>query len=165
MGLDWMQQTGIPNIENNIQQGSSLVILMGVNDLYQANNYISYLNSNATSWKNRGANIYFVSVNPTEGSYNSLNTDIDSFNQRLRAGLTSNITYIDTNSYLKSNGFRWSKYNKCWYIKDSKEARDFLKSLGYKEAVENQQIKIDTNNIDGVYLPLIDINDIESYTI
>lgn len=105
MGLDWMQQTGIPNIENNIQQGSSLVILMGVNDLYQANNYISYLNSNATSWKNRGANIYFVSVNPTEGSYNSLNADIDSFNQRLRAGLTSNITYIDTNSYLKSNGF------------------------------------------------------------
>ena len=50
MGLDWMQQTGIPNIENNIQQGSSLVILMGVNDLYQANNYISYLYSNATSW-------------------------------------------------------------------------------------------------------------------
>lgn len=105
MGLDWMQQTGIPNIENNIQEGSSLVILMGVNDLYQANNYISYLNSNATSWKNRGANIYFVSVNPTEGSYNSLNTDIDKFNQRLRSGLTSNITYIDTNSYLKSNGF------------------------------------------------------------
>ena len=30
---------------------------------------------------------------------------------------------------LKSNGFRWSKYNKCWYAKQSEKALNFANSL------------------------------------
>ena len=77
------------------------------------------------------------------------------------------IPALEVRENLKANGFRWSKFNKCWYIKDSQEARDFLKSLGYQDGdeTESQQIKIDNNNIDGVDLPIIDINDIETYTI
>ena len=105
MGLNWMRSTGIPNISSEIKEGAALVILMGVNDLYQVNNYISYLNENVTAWTNSGAKVYFVSVNPTEGSYSHMNDDIDSFNQTIRSNLNSAISYIDCNSHLKSVGF------------------------------------------------------------
>lgn len=33
-------------------------------------------------------------------------------------------------SQLKLNGYRWAKFNKCWYVKDSAQARKFLQQLG-----------------------------------
>ena len=105
MGLSWMRSTGIPNIESSLKSGTALVILMGVNDLYQVNNYISYMNENVSTWTEKGAKVYFVSVNPTNGSYNSRNDDINSFNKKIKANLSASIKYIDSNSYLKSSGF------------------------------------------------------------
>lgn len=105
MGYDWMKSTGVPNIENSITSGSAVIILMGVNDLYHSDEYISYLNSNVNSWTQKGAKVVFVSVNPTDGSRNSLNDKIDNFNQKLKNSLSSNIQYIDTNSRLRSEGF------------------------------------------------------------
>lgn len=105
MGLDWMMKTGIPNISSQISSGTAVIILMGVNDLYQEDNYVKYLNGQAASWISKGAKVYFVSVNPTDGGYSKLNTLIDSFNSKLKNNL-QNITYIDTNSYLKNSGFK-----------------------------------------------------------
>ena len=105
MGLNWMQSTGVPNISSYIKSGSKIVILMGVNDLYQASSYITYINSKATEWSNLGATTYFVSVNPCDGGYSHLNDDIASFNSKLKSGLNSKVKYIDTNSYLNSSGF------------------------------------------------------------
>lgn len=127
-GLDWMKSTGVPNIEGNIGNGTGVVILMGVNDLYRPSSYLSYINKKANSWASSGAHTYFVSVNPTDGSYSNLNSDIDSFNQQMKSKLNSNITYIDTNSYLKSTGFSTTDglhytsdtYNKIYnYIKSN----------------------------------------------
>ena len=124
-GLDWMKSSGVSNVEGKIGNGSAVIILMGVNDLYRSDGYISYINEKASTWASKGAYTYFVSVNPTEGSYNHLNSDIYSFNQKLKGGL-SNVTYIDTNSYLKYNGFSTTDglhytsdtYNKIYnYIK------------------------------------------------
>lgn len=128
MGLKWMKQEGVPNIEGSIGNGTAVIILMGVNDLYQPDNYISYINEKSSAWASKGAHTYFVSVNPTERSYNHLNSQIDSFNQKLRAGLNSNVSYLDCNSYLKSNGFSTTDglhytidtYNKIYnYIKSN----------------------------------------------
>lgn len=105
MGLNWMKSTGMPAIDSQITSGSAVVVLMGVNDLYQVNGYIQYMNSLVTSINNRGATLYFVSVNPTSNSRESMNTDIDNFNAKMRQGMSSHIRYIDTNSYLKANGF------------------------------------------------------------
>lgn len=105
MGLDWMKTTGVPNITSQIKTNSKVIILMGVNDLYQAASYIEYLNSMSATWQNKGAKTYFVSVNPTDKTYNYLNSQIDEFNQKLKSGLHSRITYIDSNSYLKSAGY------------------------------------------------------------
>lgn len=105
MGLDWMKSTGIPNVDNQVTQGSKLVILMGVNDLYHVDSYISYINNLASTVSSRGAKVYFVSVNPTSRASDYLNKDIDSFNNKMKSGLSNKVKYIDTNSYLKANGF------------------------------------------------------------
>ena len=118
IGLDWMKSTGIPNVESNFKSGSAIIILMGVNDLYNINNYISYLNSKTSTWKSKGASIYFISVNPTNGSYDHMNNDINSFNSKIKT--IKGIKYLDTNSYLKSNGFNTTDglhYDKATYNK------------------------------------------------
>ena len=105
MGLEWMKSTGYPNIENQITNGSHVIILMGVNDLYNADNYISYINGLVASVSQKGGKLYFVSVNPTNRSADYLNDDNDNFNLKLKNGLSSYVTYIDTNTYLINNGF------------------------------------------------------------
>ena len=64
MGLDWMKSTGVPNVENQITTGTAVIILMGVNDLFNADKYITYINQKTSEWRNKGARVYFVSVNP-----------------------------------------------------------------------------------------------------
>ena len=108
MGLKWMKDTGIPNIQSKIGKGSKIVIMMGVNDLYQPEAYISFINQKANEWANKGAKTYFVSVNPVDGSYSNLTSKITSFNSKLKNGLNSNVKYIDTYSYLISSGFNTS---------------------------------------------------------
>ena len=59
---------------------------MGVNDLYNVNNYIEKYKELATSkWSNY--NIFILSINPTKGSYNKLNKEIDEFNNSLKNSL------------------------------------------------------------------------------
>ena len=127
MGLSWMKSTGIPNIENKITNGSAVVVLMGVNDLYNVNNYISYMNNLVNTVTSKGGTLYFVSVNPTSKSMDYLNSNIDSFNTKMRQGLSSNIRYIDTNSYLKANGFS-SGDGVHYYADTSKQIYNYIKS-------------------------------------
>lgn len=108
MGLNWMKNTGVPNVESKIGNGTKIVIMMGVNDLYQPEAYISYINQKASTWASKGAITYFVSVNPVDGSYSSLTSKIVSFNNKLKNGLNSNVRYIDTYNYLVSSGFNTS---------------------------------------------------------
>ncbi len=105
MGLDWMKSTGIPAASNYFRNGTAIVILMGVNDLFNVNNYISYINSNASSWKSSGSSLYFVSTNPCSGSYSHLNSKIDSFNATMKSSLSNTVGWIETASQLKSSGF------------------------------------------------------------
>ncbi len=105
-GLTWMKQTGVPQVESSISSGAAVIILMGVNDLYKLDSYISYINGKAPDWTNKGAHVYFVSVLPTDGKYNKMNSEINSFNKKMKSNLSSSVTYIDTSSYLKSNGFK-----------------------------------------------------------
>ncbi len=110
-GLSWMKSTGIPNIENNLDNKSGVIILMGINDVKVTNsdilasNYADYINDKANTWASKGVKVYFVSVMPTKGTYDDLNSYIDKFNSSIKKYLSSNVTYIDANSYLDSNGF------------------------------------------------------------
>ena len=105
MGLNWMKSTGVPAAQKYFTSGTAIVILMGVNDLSNASNYVNYVNSNANTWKSGGSSLYFVSVNPCSGSYSSMNSNIEKFNGIVKNGLASNVGWIDTNSQLYRVGF------------------------------------------------------------
>ena len=127
MGLNWMKNTGVPNVESKIGNGTKIVIMMGVNDLYQPEAYISYINQKASTWSSKGAKTYFVSVNPVDGSYSNLTSKIVSFNNKLKNGLNSNVRYIDTYNYLVSSGFNTS--DGLHYKSDtSKKIYNYIKS-------------------------------------
>ena len=55
MGYDWMVSTGVPQVEDEIEDNTAVIILMGVNDLYHVNDYLSYINEKAVgvvrSWR------------------------------------------------------------------------------------------------------------------
>lgn len=88
-------------------KNTAYVINMGVNDLYNANSYVEYINKLAKNYK---GDIYYLSVNPVEESkaanngYSIKNSDIEKFNSTLKSGL-KNVTYLDSYNYLKNNGF------------------------------------------------------------
>lgn len=101
MGLDWTKSTGVPQVESSIGQGTAVIILMGVNDLFNQDKYITYINQKAIEWSAKGAKTYYVSVNPiNESTYKGFkNTKIEDFNSKMQAGL-KNVEYIDTYNYL-----------------------------------------------------------------
>lgn len=70
---------------------------------------------------------------------------------------------------LKAQGFRWSKYNKCWYAKQSEETINFansLKNIDTKELEKSsQEYKDEKEKELKIKLSEIDINDIENYTV
>ena len=104
-GLAWLKDVGIPVAKKYFVKGNAIVILMGVNDLSNADNYVNYINSNSSSWKSNGSSLYYVSVNPCQGTYSNLNSSITMFNSKLKSSLNSNVGWIDTNTVLINNGF------------------------------------------------------------
>lgn len=104
MGYNWMVSTGVPQIENEIEDNTAVIILMGVNDVYQLSNYITYINTKANEWADLGAKTYFVSVGPVQSDPYVTNREIENFNASMEANLVG-VTYIDVYSYLMSNGF------------------------------------------------------------
>jgi hypothetical protein len=53
MGLKWMKSEAVPSVENKITKGTAVIILMGVNDLYNSKNYIEYINISIPVLDNR----------------------------------------------------------------------------------------------------------------
>ena len=109
MGLSWMKSTGVPSIENQIAKECAVCILMGINDMLmvQPSDYSSYINQCSQRWVQKGASVYFVSVNPvgspSNGKYGNLtNEKIQEWNQKLRNGLSIDVGYIDTFSAIAS---------------------------------------------------------------
>ena len=98
------------NYENVLKQMSeddTIIVNLGVNDLYNIDKYISLMNSLTDSCKN----VFVVTVNPVDEEkeasygYTVANSDIDAFNKKLNENLDEAITLIDTNTVLKSTGF------------------------------------------------------------
>lgn len=110
MGLTWMKQH-IADIDAQVDSKTSVVINMGVNDCSSstsADDYIAYINNKVKDWKAKGADVYFVSVNPINDSlarnngYSVTNSMVEDFNKALKEGLSSDVKYIDTYSEVKS---------------------------------------------------------------
>ena len=106
MGYDWMLSTAFPQAESYASSGTAFVILMGVNDLYHQNSYISAINQKAAEWKKKGALVYFASVGPVQNDPYTSNSEIESFNRALKNGLSSDVGYIDLYGELNKSGYQ-----------------------------------------------------------
>lgn len=106
MGYDWMLSTAFPQAESYASSGTAFVILMGVNDLYHQNSYISAINQKAAEWKKKGAVVYFASVGPVQNDPYTSNSKIESFNRALKNGLSSDVGYIDLYGELNKSGYQ-----------------------------------------------------------
>lgn len=85
-------------------RGYNIYINLGVNDLYNIDNYIYTFNTMSDDFLNNN-NIYIISVNPCNYDYTYLNCDIINFNYQLSISLDNRYKYIDTYNYLASYGF------------------------------------------------------------
>lgn len=106
MGYDWMLSTAFPQAESYASSGTAFVILMGVNDLYHQNSYISAINQKDAEWKKKGAVVYFASVGPVQNDPYTSNSEIESFNRALKNGLSSDVGYIDLYGELNKSGYQ-----------------------------------------------------------
>lgn len=70
---------------------------------------------------------------------------------------------------LKSNGFKWSRFNKCWYAKQSDNTLNFANSfnnLNYEELEQNSKEYLECKEKElQIKVNEININDIESYIV
>ena len=102
----WFASTAIELVEKYIGNAVDVVCLMGVNDCYdadRANKYVLLLNDKIDTWTEKGAKVYFVSVNPLDYASGGFTNDkIDAFNELLKSQLDDRIVYIDINGQIKN---------------------------------------------------------------
>lgn len=161
MGYNWMVKTGVPAIEGKIKSGTAVVILMGINDFLgvEPSTYYNYINQKANSWSGKGAKTYFVSINPVRKSgYNQITNDkIQSYNERIKAGLNTNVGYIDTfsqiiNSFNSPDGLHYdaNTYKKIYQIIKTNVGSSFSST-----GVQQVQLNIDYEKFNP-YVMIID---------
>ena len=114
-GNRWFCQVGknlawfnshLNTIKQRAKDCDPIIINLGANDLVkgnaksQANRYIQAINNFAASVKPK--KVMVSAVNPVGSDFTKFhNTDVDEFNKYLRAGLSDNVSFIDTNSCIK----------------------------------------------------------------
>ncbi|MBR6237666.1 MAG: SH3 domain-containing protein [Lachnospiraceae bacterium] len=103
-GYKWFESTAIPEADTMIGNGTKVVICLGVNDVGNVNKYAKLVNSKAEEWAEKGAKTYYVSVNPVQDNARVSQAQIEFFNAKLQSQLVG-ISWIDTHSYLMSNGY------------------------------------------------------------
>ncbi len=101
----WFVDKAIPRIDNCVGEGSKVVINMGVNDPEHYRQYAETINNKAAEWAQLGAQTYLVSVNPVWENPYTTKEQVETFNENV-PGLLSGVTWIDTCSWLETNGYR-----------------------------------------------------------
>ena len=110
-GLAWLKKKVIPKLNKMDVKGKAVVFNLGVNDLWEASNYISTLRSLGDKLKGRLARVYFMTVNPVQdkkakkNGYLVKNKQVTAFNETVVKGLTG-FEIIDSYDYLVKNSFK-----------------------------------------------------------
>ena len=105
-GLDWFEEKGAPRADAVIGAGTKVLINLGVNDVRNADRYVSYFNQKAAEWTLRGAVVYYASVNPVWTNPYVTKEQVEAFNQKLRTELAPCIIWLDSYSWIQAAGMR-----------------------------------------------------------
>ena len=103
-GYKWFESTALPEAEDQIGQGTRVVIALGVNDIGNVNRYARLVNQKAKEWADKGAVTYYVSVNPVQNISTVSENQVVFFNSSIQSQLEG-VKWIDTHSYLMDNGY------------------------------------------------------------
>lgn len=119
-GLAWFESDGyaelLKEIEGDSRLPAAVIFNLGINDLTNMDNYVSYYRSIAGELIKRGCKLYCMSLNPINsenlkaaGRGERKEETVRTFNSTIRSGLCTGsgalCTYIDTYSYLIKNGY------------------------------------------------------------
>ena len=85
-------------------RNKTVIFNLGVNDLHNSGAYLNWYNNLPDEFLDNNT-VIVMSVNPCSGSSQGLNSGIESFNAKLRDGLDSRITFLDSYTYLNVHGF------------------------------------------------------------
>jgi len=110
---DWFMETGLPNAEKYVGKNTSVVILMGYNDIAyesaQPSDYYEVINEKAKEWRSLGTDVYYVSVNPSGSvdscpeKYAERNEKIKVWNETMQENLSRYVKYIDIYSQIQDS--------------------------------------------------------------
>lgn len=102
-GYQWLEEVAIGWADPSVGKGTKVVFCLGVNDPQNVKKYADLVNAKGAEWRERGAVIYYVSVNPVwENPYTS-KEEVENFNATM-PGLLSGVIWVDTYSWLMENG-------------------------------------------------------------
>ena len=105
-GYNWFNENAIARIDGCVGKGSKILINLGVNDPGNINNYLALVNAKAAEWVGKGATVYYASVNPVWENPYVTEEQVENFNNQMRNGLSGNVRWIDSHSYLNTIGYR-----------------------------------------------------------
>ena len=105
-GYKWLNETAMARIDSCVGKGSKILINLGVNDPGNVNNYLALINAKAAEWVSKGATVYYASVNPVWENPYVTEEQVHSFNSQMQGGLSSNVHWIDSHSYIESVGYK-----------------------------------------------------------
>lgn len=104
-GYQWFSEEAIPQIDAAVGYGTKILLNLGVNDVANVNAYAKLVNAKAEEWIQKGAQVYYSSVNPVEDGRYVTREMVRSFNEKLRTRLDPQIVWIDSYSYLQNAGY------------------------------------------------------------
>ena len=104
-GYKWFNDNAVARIDECVGDGSKILINLGVNDPGNLQKYLTLVNAKAEEWTGKGATVYYASVNPVGESRYVTEEQVQYFNAQLQDGLSDNIHWIDSHSYLISVGY------------------------------------------------------------
>ena len=105
-GYNWFSDTAIARIDGCVGKGSKVLINLGVNDPGHLNDYLALVNAKAAEWAGKGAAVYYASVNPVWDNPYVTEEQVEYFNSQMQAGLSPDVHWIDSHSYLNSVGYK-----------------------------------------------------------
>ena len=126
-GLSWFKSTGYRELLQAISKRSrttrkAVVVNLGVNDLSNADEYITYMSAVAKNLKRYNCKMYYLSVNPVNtamiqrvGASYRTQAQVTLFNAKIYRNLcygrNKTFTYINTCTNLQTKGWISNRYN------------------------------------------------------
>lgn len=104
-GYDWFSAEAVARIDAAVQNGTKILINFGVNDVANEKAYAELVNRKAAEWEEKGAEVYYSSVNPVEDGRYVTKEKVEKFNAELREDLDSAVEWIDSFSWLMEDGY------------------------------------------------------------